>query len=146
MAPRQKKRLIEVFRNPTRTGARGGESSKCTSCGAKSSCSDATESLDEWLDRISAKYGDSVKLRVVVPNTEKAISKTIDALNGMLEAKHDEIRVNREDFDTFMCEKTPIIAVDGLLFFMREVPTDDRMERALEIAKNLRASKESGII
>ena len=140
MAPRQKKRLIEVFRNPTRGPAHGAESSKCTTCGAKSSCSDATESLDEWLERMTRKYGDTVKLRVVVPNTDKAISKTIDTLNGMLEAKHEDIRVNREDFETFMCEKGPIIAVDGLLFFMREVPTDDRIERALEIATKVNAS------
>ena len=139
MSRRRRKHLIEVFRDPARIGSPGSDSSKCSGCGSRSSCNEVTESLDEWLKRIPLKYDESVRLRIVDSSTKSSMSKNIDTLNRMLEEKREEMRVNSENFAIFMAQKAPLIAIDGLLFFTGDVPSDEKLQRAMEITDKLAA-------
>ena len=142
MPKESRKQIIDVYRDPVKTNVPGGDSSKCSGCGSRTVCDDAPENLNEWLARIPEKYFDQAEVRVFDSSTEDQITETIKTLNVMLQEKREDIRFDRENFQTFIARKAPLIAVDGLLFFIAEIPSDSKLERALEIAAKLKENDE----
>jgi len=127
------KHLVEVYRDPGKVGVNGASSGRCGSCGVRSSCSEVEVTVQQWITDTAAKYGADIKIRTVDSRTSASVSKTIDVLNRLLEAKREDIRVSRDTFAAFMSRWAPLVVVDGVLFFMGNTPSDDEMARALEI-------------
>ena len=129
------RRTIQVFRKSDEA-VDGCASGTCGTCGSHSSCGEPRESFEEMLTRLYLGFGDraDVEVHIVDPSADSAtVSETIDSLNRMLEARREDVRVTRENFEEFMSDNVPLIAVDGVLFFVGVIPSDQQMARALEI-------------
>ncbi|MDY6834770.1 MAG: hypothetical protein SVY53_08255 [Chloroflexota bacterium] len=127
------KHLVEVYRDPAKVGNNGAPSGKCSSCGARSSCSEVEVTVEQWMTDTAAKYGDDIRIRTVDSKTKASVGKRVEVINKLLEAKREDIRVSEDSFLAFMSKWTPLIVIDGVLFFMGSIPSNQQMERAFEI-------------
>ena len=126
--------VIQIFKVPDQI-IDGCASGTCSSCDSRASCGEPKESFEEMLARLYLGFGDraDVQLSQIDTSSEASIAETIDTLNEMLEARKADERVTRDNFEQFLARRSPLIAVDGVLFFVGVIPTDKQMSRALEI-------------
>ena len=130
------RRRIQVFKPPEGlSDDRGCATGTCGTCSARSSCGEPTETFEEMLTRLYLGFGDQadIELRVLDISTEASRATTIEELKRMLEARRAEVQVTKENLEEFLSSHSPLIAVDGVLFFIGVVPTDTQVQRALEI-------------
>jgi hypothetical protein len=135
MAEEGGRRTIQVFKKADEA-IDGCASGTCGTCGSRSSCGEPRESFEEMLTRLYLGFGDKadVEVHIVDPSADWAtVSETIANFNRMLEARREDVRVTGENLEEFMSDNVPLIAVDGVLFFVGIVPSDRQMARALEI-------------
>ncbi len=130
MTEKKTKRIVQVFSQPDWVS-----NLSCSSddCGCEASCCGPTENLDDVLARFSANYGDRGEVSMADYSTDSAVSESIDALNRILETSQETFRVKRDNFELFMSQAAPLIVIDGIIAFIRGVPSAEQLARALEI-------------
>ena len=136
MTERTGRRRIQVFKPPEGLGAdQGCASGTCGTCSSRSSCGEPTETFEEMLTRLYLGFGDQadIELRVLDLSTEVSRGTTIEELTRMLEARRAEVQLTEENLEEFLGSHSPLIAVDGVLFFIGVIPTNTQVQRALEI-------------
>lgn len=126
MTEKTNKRIVQVFPKPDWI-----TSPSC--CGPNSCNCGPTEGLEEVLAMFSLKHGDRAEVHIADCSTDSAMSKVIDDLNRVLEASQEEFRVKKENFELFMGQTAPIIAIDWILAFYKGVPSEEQLARALKI-------------
>lgn len=141
MSEHKTKRLVQVFPRPewvsnvccdTAT-AEGGNAPDCaSSCG----CGPATipqSVLEDMLKKFQEKNADKAEVRIVDYAEESGIEASLGDLNDVLETSNQNVHVDKDNFNMLMFQAAPIIAVDGIIAFIRGVPSIEQMEKALEV-------------
>ena len=87
------------------------------------------------LTRFYLGFGNRAEVEVIPTDSssESAILEMITTINRMLEARRADERITRENFERFTATKVPLVAVDGVLFFVGVIPSNEQLSRALEI-------------